>query len=106
MSQESGRPSEQDRYNTNRKTFPSLLTTHFGEFESPVDGSEERENDGSVGDLNVFDRVEEGQCVIECFLVCPCSSVPPHLGMDEGDIPCAAIEASRARPMVATEVPR
>jgi hypothetical protein len=60
MSQESGRPSEQDWYNTNRKTFPSLLTTHFGEFESPVDGSEERENDGSVGDLNMLDRMEEG----------------------------------------------
>jgi hypothetical protein len=59
MSQESSRPSKEDRDYTNRKTPPSLLTTELGEFETPVDGTEEREDNGSVSDLNVFDRVEE-----------------------------------------------
>jgi len=71
VSQEGGRPSEQYRYNTNRKTLPSLLTTHFREFETPVNGSEERENDRSVGDLNVLDRMKESEGGIECFLICP-----------------------------------
>ena len=106
MSQEGGRPSEQYRYNTNRKTLPSLLTTHFGEFETPVNGSEEREDHGSVCDLNVFNGVKESQGGIKCFLVCSFESALLLPTKDKDDIPCAAIEASRANPMVATEVPR
>ena len=52
-----------------------------------MDGSEEREDDSSVGDLNMFDRVEEGQCVIERFLVGSFISVPFNQGIEKNYIP-------------------
>jgi hypothetical protein len=57
MSQECSRPSEKYGHDTDSKTSPSLLTTDLGEFETPMDSSEERENDGTVSDLDVLDSV-------------------------------------------------
>jgi hypothetical protein len=57
MSQECSRPSEKHGDDTDSKSSPSLLTTDLGEFETPVDSSEERENDGTVSDLDVLDSV-------------------------------------------------
>lgn len=56
--QESGRPSEQDGDDTDRESFVALLTAELGELHAPVDSSEEGEDDGSVGDLDVLDQVE------------------------------------------------
>jgi hypothetical protein len=53
-------PSKENWNDTNSQSLPSLLTTQLSEFETPMNSSKERKNDGTVCDLDVLDGMEEG----------------------------------------------
>lgn len=48
-----------DRKNTERQSLVTLDTSDFTKLHTPVDSSEEGEDDGSVGDLEGLDGLEE-----------------------------------------------
>lgn len=88
MREESGGPSEQHGERAESQTPPALLTAQTGKLHTPVDGTQEREDDGTIGDLHMLDRVQQSEGAVERRLVCPChicqSSLHTQSRGDEG----------------------
>lgn len=106
MWQEGRRPCEKHRQSTDGESFPPELSAEFGELHTPVDGTQERENDSTIGDLYGFNGVKQTQSVGEVGVRDTCGRQTDVPWLSNRDLPLAAREASRAKTMVATEVPK
>ncbi len=58
MTQESSRPSHEDGDGAQDQTTVTMNSTQFGEFHTPMQCSQEGENDGTISDLDVLKGVE------------------------------------------------
>lgn len=58
MRQKHRRPRQQHRHHPGRQPLIPLLSSILGKLHAPMQGSQEGEDDRSVGDLDGFDMVE------------------------------------------------
>lgn len=58
VAQKGSGPGEEDRGGTEGETESTFFTTEFGKFHTPVNGTEEGEEDGTVRDLDMLHEME------------------------------------------------
>lgn len=58
VGQKGSGPGEEDGGSAECKTESTFFTTKFGKFHTPMNSTEEREKDGSVGDLDMLHQME------------------------------------------------
>lgn len=58
VGQKGSGPGEEDGSGTEGETESTFFTTEFGKFHTPVNGTKEGEEDGTVGDLNMLNEVQ------------------------------------------------
>lgn len=73
MHRERGRPSEQDRYDTHRQSAVALFAAVLCELETPVNGAQEGNDNGTIRNLDVLNgiqhvhggmQIEARECVV------------------------------------------
>lgn len=62
VAEERGRPRDEQRQGTQDQTPVALGTAVRDKLHTPVQGTEEGEDRGAIGDLDVLDRVQVREC--------------------------------------------